>query len=83
MNTLLLSCAKASELVEKKSFVNLNWSENIQLHIHTRICSACALYQKQSLAIDNILYNHMSPIDDSLIPTIINKELKEKIISKL
>ncbi len=84
IKTLILSCKKATELVEKRSIVSLSFKETVLLHVHTAICDACATYQKQSVVIDDMLkqslhhdrlYNYPQQNDhlNLLIDTIIEK----------
>lgn len=78
----MLSCRKTSELIDKKSLIKLSWKENLQLNMHTAMCDGCKAYEKQSHILDNILHKHIHT-DDSQVPQIENKELKDQIISKL
>lgn len=79
----MLSCKKATELVEKKSLVGLSLRENMRLHIHSSMCDGCTAYQKQSLLIDKILYDHLQGDESDVIPEIENNGLKERLISNL
>ena len=81
MNYLMLSCKKASELIDRKFIFGLNWKENIQLKLHTKMCDACTNYQKQSKAIDGILEKHVH--DEETTPLLENKPLKENILHSL
>lgn len=81
MNYLMLSCKKATELIEKKSFIGLSWKENMQLKVHTTMCDVCSNYQKQSKAIDEILEKHVD--DEEASPLLENKHLKENILHSL
>lgn len=83
MNILMLSCKKASELIDKKSVVNLSMKEYVMLYMHTAICDGCKEYQSQSKILDNLLKQHLQKTDETEIPQIINNELKQQIISKL
>ena len=76
----MLSCKKATELVEKNAVVGLSWNENIQLKMHTSMCSACKKYESQSKIIDKFLdqINSKNPVKKEL-----PKEVKEKIISEI
>lgn len=75
---LLISCRKATELVEKRDIAGLSIGEKMRLHVHTSMCNACTHYQKQSKIIDQLL-SHSSglsiPSDrvEHLIAAIINK----------
>ncbi len=55
MNKLLLSCLKATELMEKKFHVKLSFTERLQLKAHKLICKACAEYEEHTLFIDKVL----------------------------
>ena len=77
----MLSCKKATELVEKKSLVGLSRKENVRLHIHTMMCMSCSTYQKQSVLIEKILYNHLQRDTSDMIPEVENNELKEQLLS--
>jgi hypothetical protein len=83
MNILMLSCKKASELIDKKSVLKLSMKENMMLHMHTAMCDGCKAYQKQSELLDMFLHQHTHSHTAENIPVIKNEELKEKIISKL
>ena len=83
MNTLMLSCRKASELIDKKSVVKLSVKENVQLHLHTSLCAGCKAYQKQSKVLDELLQKHISAADEITVPRIINNDLKKQIISRI
>lgn len=60
MNALMLSCTKATRLVEKQSMDGLSANENFRLAMHTAMCSACRRYQKQSLFLNKALSIHMN-----------------------
>ena len=79
----MLSCKKASALIDKKAEVKLSWKENMQLTMHKSMCDACTAYEKQSKLIDKILHTHIHSHRETNLPFIENKELQEKIISKL
>ncbi len=60
MNILVLSCKKASGLIEKKLHFKLSPIEKLQLMIHTSMCDACRKHQKQSIELDTLLKNHIA-----------------------
>ena len=80
MHILFLSCLKASELIEKKLHLKLSASEKLQLKLHKMMCSACTLYEKQSVLIEksiefqNIETEKNSDIES--LKNIINEKLK-------
>lgn len=55
MNIFLLSCKKATELIEKREILPLSTTEKVQLKLHTSMCNACKAYEKQSKTIDEAL----------------------------
>jgi hypothetical protein len=79
MNFLILSCDKATELIEKKQLFNLSKKEKIQLKLHKGMCAICAAYEKQSHILNKLLQNKAS--EKSHI--IENEELKNRIINNL
>ena len=79
----MLSCKKASALIDKKAEAKLSWKENMQLTMHKSMCDACTAYEKQSKLIDKILHTHIHSHSETNLSFIENKELQEKIISKL
>lgn len=83
MNLLMLSCKKATELIEKKLVINLSFKENMQLQLHKTMCDACTAYEKQSKKIDQILQTHIHATNSDDMETIKNSALKEKILKNL
>lgn len=83
MNTLTLSCKKASELIDKKLFNTLTFKERIMLRMHTTICDGCRRYKKQSVILDNLLHGYIQNVDESQTPQLVNDELKQRVLSTL
>lgn len=54
MNLMVLSCKKATFLIERSYGKPLSFLEKLQLKIHLKICDKCAEYQKQSHMIENV-----------------------------
>ena len=83
MNLLILSCKKATELIEKRSVVKLSFKEKVQLRMHKSMCDVCTAYEEQSRKIDELLHKHIhdASIDNTAILT--NGALKEKIINNI
>lgn len=81
MKILMLSCKKATELIEKKNVVNLSFGESIQLKMHKKMCKSCSNFEKQSSLIDNAFHKISS--DEKYIVIHKNEELKVKIINKI
>ncbi|CAN5180779.1 hypothetical protein BH09BAC5_BH09BAC5_03140 [soil metagenome] len=55
MNILVLSCQKASFLIEKGHASPLSFMERLQLNMHLKICDKCAAYKQQSRIIESLL----------------------------
>jgi hypothetical protein len=83
MNYLMLSCKKATELIEKRTLVRLSFKEKVQLRMHKSMCDACTTYEKQSKKIDGLLYKHISDASIDNTSTLKNEALKEKIINNI
>jgi uncharacterized protein CbrC (UPF0167 family) len=83
MNWLMLSCKKATELIEKKLLVKLSFKEKIQLEMHKSICNACTAYEKQSKKMDELFHNHFQNIDATQPEATINEGIKKRIIDTL
>ena len=81
----MLSCRKATELIEKKLLTNLSFREKTQLKLHKSFCDACTAYEKQSKLIDKLLCKHIHKEDDDIKSDAIveNEELKKRILEKI
>ncbi|MGI8950503.1 MAG: hypothetical protein ACR2FN_02850 [Chitinophagaceae bacterium] len=79
MNAMMLSCVKATELMEMKEHVPLGLVKTMQLHMHTAMCSGCKNYMKQSLLINALLNKNFNMFysDEN------TDKLEASIISKL
>ncbi|NIM35837.1 MAG: hypothetical protein GTN67_10835 [Hydrotalea flava] len=80
MRSLMVSCLKATELIEKKSLMPLSWTEKIKLKLHLSLCDLCVHYQHQSKVIDEWLQADETDTDNS---TSDNTSLKERILKVL
>jgi len=70
----MLSCYKATELIEKKSVFILSPVEKAQLYLHTRVCDACRNYQKQSKLLDEVLEQELKALHEENISEDQNTE---------
>ncbi len=52
---MLLSCRKATELIEKRQICGLSRMERWKLSVHLRLCRYCRNYEIQSEQIDAFL----------------------------
>lgn len=84
MNKLMLSCVRASELIEKKINSKLTTKEKIQLSLHTSMCDACHAWKKQSSDLDKTLSHHITnlpnPDPDSSTRIHLSHEAKKAIL---
>ena len=79
MNAMMLSCIKATQLMEMKEGAPLGFIKTMQLHMHTAMCSGCRNYMKQSQLINQLLHKNLSAV-----PVVENtEELETSIISKI
>ncbi len=85
MNKVMLSCKKATELMEKQHIVRLTQVERVQLFMHTRMCDACSRYAKQSEFIDKAFGQDASleAGNKHVSPKILSRAIKDKIINNL
>ena len=79
----MLSCKRATELIEKKSLVGLTVKENARLHMHTAMCDGCTAYRKQSLLIDRLLQHHITEPAPTMIAEVDTTDLEYLILSNL
>ncbi len=80
MSFWLLSCKKATELIEKKQVAKLSRKESVILSIHNSMCLACRSYEKQSQTI-NALFTGLIRKAGSKKKD--NENLKMKIIKQI
>ena len=65
MRFLMISCKIATELVDKRQAVGLSFPEQLKLRLHTAMCDACKLYEKQSAKIEDFLSGELGKTPDS------------------
>ena len=79
------NCKKATFLIEKKLLTRITFREHIELRIHLMGCSVCRLYQKQTVAIGEMvlqLFKSSPPVDEKLDDGF-KIELQERIDTAL
>lgn len=57
---ILLSCRRATQLIEKKLHFGLNPVEEIQLGWHKKACSYCKSYEQQNTLIHHVLMEKLA-----------------------
>lgn len=55
----MLSCVKATTMIEKKYFDELSRRENLRLKLHTSMCNACSQYERQSKMLNHAISLHL------------------------
>jgi hypothetical protein len=83
MNILMLSCRKATELIEKKLYFKLTKVESVQLVLHKSMCDACTAYEKQSIVLDKVLKNDINSAQSQQTSTDFKNDLLQKIKGKM
>jgi len=81
MNLMMLSCKKATELIDKKIHFRLSNKENFQLILHKSMCDACKAYEEHSRFLDGVLKQEQNKIEnlDKYRPT---EQFKANLINK-
>ncbi|HOZ40516.1 MAG: hypothetical protein IPN62_13210 [Flavobacteriales bacterium] len=66
---LLISCRKATELMEQRTLDPLSLGGRVQLWMHLRICEACRLALAQQRTIERLLEQRdgRTPLPDSRV----------------
>ena len=83
VNILLLSCKKATELIEKREFIPLSYKEKLQLRLHTSMCKACKSYEKQSDTLEKALSDWVKKNEKTDDKNVLPSQAKAAIINKL
>lgn len=79
---IMLSCRKATELIEKQFMVKLTLKERVQLNLHKSICDACTAYEKQSRLLNDLLKKQASVTPDQMTQQE-NEALKANLLKQL
>ena len=84
IHIFVLSCTKATFLLEKQLHKKLNVLERLQLHIHLTLCSHCSNYNKKAEILD--LLTKIS-VQESEMKAVFNaselQAFKKKLYKKL
>lgn len=78
MNAMMLSCIKATELLEQIELMPLSLLQKVQLQMHVAMCSGCRNYMKQTVLINKLLNKTFNSVLQTDTAT-----LEEKILSKI
>ena len=77
----MLSCKKATELVEKRIVEGLSSKEKVQLKMHNSMCDACRSYEKQSIIMDEAVKQYANGHHHNNLK--LPSDSKEEIIKSL
>ena len=81
---IMLSCRKATELIEQQLYFRLSPLEKVKLRMHLLMCDYCTRYKKQSLFIHELLCRHDQDHHTSgVTPEEKNPHLQEKIMQEI
>ena len=78
LNTLLISCRRASQLVHQKHNVGLNRKDKLRLKVHTKMCAACKSFEKQTEQIEDALKTRLNQTESEDL-----SDFKVETINKL
>lgn len=78
MNTLMLSCRKATLLMEQRTMAPLNAMDRMQLWMHLRVCDGCRAFEKQNTTIDRMMEERHEHTDAAQ-----NAALEERIMKAI
>jgi hypothetical protein len=79
LQTIMLSCAKATEYLNLREEGQLNAKQNLQLKLHLLACKTCKAYEKQS----QILKNMFGAYQEKQSKPLKNEKLKRGLKAKL
>jgi hypothetical protein len=65
MNSLMLSCRKATELMERASMQPLPAGDRMRLWMHLKVCDGCRAFEKQGQVIDQLITQRKVNATDS------------------
>ena len=82
MNIFMLSCKKATGLIEKKLHFRLSKIERLQLFLHKSMCDACTAYETQSKLLDKMLKQN-SDITEQHPSEKASEDFKKNLIGRL
>ncbi len=83
MNLFMISCHKATFLIEKSHTDALRCTEKVSLRIHTFMCEACAQYHIQSNTIEKTLNRHIRSIEEKTINSVVTEHTIQEILKKI
>ena len=83
MNTIMLSCRQATEMIEKKMHCRLEGMQGVQLKMHLAMCKYCRRYNKQTHLIDRLLKRHRQFNSSTFDKSVLEKRIIADLECKL
>lgn len=85
LQKMMLSCKKATELVEKQNVGKLKTVESFQLKLHLSMCKFCNDYSKKSQSINKLLdsFFNNKKVEDAFSDNKLSNSEKQKIKESL
>ncbi|MBN9383574.1 MAG: hypothetical protein J0H74_22640 [Chitinophagaceae bacterium] len=80
------NCKKATFLIEKKQIRNISMREKLELKIHLECCSACRIFERQSILINKLVrdLSHVPQVtSDIKLDDDFKKKMQGQITEKL
>jgi hypothetical protein len=81
INSIMITCVKATELIEKQQVHSLSAGERLKLRLHVSMCGACKAYQKQSKTIEKAINRWLHHADAK--SHSLSQAKKDQIIEEL
>ncbi|MCK9411515.1 MAG: hypothetical protein M0Q53_04385 [Prolixibacteraceae bacterium] len=79
MHILLLSCLKATELIEKRFYFKLSFKERLQLKLHKTMCDACTNYEKHSRIIEKGIEIYQKKQHNEMDMTLLKSQINLRL----
>jgi predicted anti-sigma-YlaC factor YlaD len=79
---MMISCKRATELVEIQFEKKLSFKQQFQLKLHLLLCKVCDIYAKQSAKLNQMILKFVGNKSEVITPKDTEK-LKSEIIEKL
>ncbi len=82
MPLLLMSCKRATELIEKRSVTDLSLVERFRLKLHTSMCHACSEYAMQSKFLQKAIakwFTEHEHFEETKLPKPVKKSVIKEI----
>ncbi|WP_295676615.1 zf-HC2 domain-containing protein [uncultured Mucilaginibacter sp.] len=85
LKNIAYNCKEATLLIEKKQGVSLTIREKLELKVHLAGCSACRMFEQQSILINKLVYDlfHQSKLNDFKLDDEFKKQMQDRIEEKL